>query len=162
MAIQFGGLIYPWKSPTIIVLFVIGGLCWVAFAFQQSFNILTSIENRMFPVHLMKKREPVLLFLIGTFVGTIAYADVYYIPIYFQFTRGDSPITTAERMLPFIFMLITFMLASGFLMSRYGLYKVWYVGGSALALVGSVLMCKSYRSREPAQLLIVSSIDSSN
>lgn len=152
MAIQFGGLIYPWNSATIIVLFVVGGLCWVAFAFQQTFNVLTSTDNRMFPVQLMKNKEALLLFLIGTFVGTISYVSVYYIPIYFQFTRGDSAIITAERMLPFIFMLITFMLASGVLMSHYGLYKPWYVGGSALALIGSVLMCKFHRS-DPTHLL---------
>lgn len=90
----------------------------------------------------MKNKEAVLLTLIGTCVAAISYVDVYYIPLYFQFTRGDSAIITAERMLPFIFMLITFVLASGFLMSRYGLYKPWYVCGSALALIGSVLMCK--------------------
>lgn len=96
----------------------------------------------MFPVHLMKNKEAILLFLIGTCVATVSYVDVYYIPLYFQFTRGDSAIVTAKRMLPFIFMLITFVLASGFLVSRYGLYKPWYVCGSALALVGSVLMCR--------------------
>ena len=144
MAIQFGGLIYPWNSATTIVLFVVGGLCWVVFAFQQTYNILTTTENRMFPVHLMYNKEAVLLFLIGTCVATVSYVDVYYIPLYFQFTRGDSAIITAKRMLPFIFMLITFVLASGFLMSRYGLYKPWYVCGSALALIGSVLMCKSH------------------
>lgn len=33
IAIQFGGLIYAWNSTTTIVLFVVGGLCWIAFGF---------------------------------------------------------------------------------------------------------------------------------
>ena len=142
VAIQFGGLIHAWNSGSTIALFVVGGVVWIAFAVQQSFSILTSPENRMFPVHLMANREAVLLFLIGTCVATISYVDVYYIPLYFQFTRGDSAIRTALRMLPFILLLIFFILSSGFLMSWFGYYKPWYVCGSAIALIGSVLLCK--------------------
>ena len=96
----------------------------------------------MFPVHLMKNKEAVLLFLIGTCVATISYVNVYYIPLYFQFTRGDTALETALRMLPFIILLIVFILSSGFLMSWFGYYKPWYIGGSAIALIGSVLLCK--------------------
>ena len=142
IGIQFGGLIYSWSSGSTIALFVVGGLLWVAFGIQQTLNILTSPENRMFPVNLMKNKEAVLLFLIGTCVATISYVDVYYIPLYFQFTRGDSAIRTALRMLPFILLLILLILSSGFLMSWLGYYKPWYVGGSAIALMGSVLLCK--------------------
>ena len=142
IAIQFGGLSYDWDSGSEIALFVVGGIVWIAFGVQQSFNIFTSPENRMFPVHLMKNKEAVLLFLIGVCVATISYVDVYYIPLYFQFTRGDSAIKTALRMLPFILLLIALILSSGFLMSWFGYYKPWYLGGSAIALVGSVLLCK--------------------
>ena len=142
IAIQFGGLIYAWNSGSTIALLVIGILLWIAFGVQQSFNIFTSLENRMFPIHLLKNKEVVLLFLIGVCVGTISYVDVYYIPLYFQFTRGDSAIRTALRMLPFILLLILLMLSSGFLMSWLGYYKPWYVGGSIIALVGSVLLCR--------------------
>ena len=143
VAIQFGGLKYAWNSGPIIALFVVGGLLWVAFGVQQSFNIFTTPENRMFPVHLMKNKEAVLLFFIGVCVATISYVDVYYIPIYFQFTRGDSAVRTALRMLPFITLLIVLILSSGFLMSWFGYYKPWYIGGSAIALVGAVMLCKS-------------------
>ncbi|KAL8899954.1 MAG: hypothetical protein Q9192_001320 [Flavoplaca navasiana] len=43
-------------------------------------------------------------------------------------------------MLPFIVLLITTIPFSGYLMSRVGYYKPWYLGGSILALIGGVLM----------------------
>jgi MFS family permease len=142
VAINFGGALYAWNSGVIIALFVVGGLLWIGFAFQQSLGIFTSPENRMFPVHLLKMKDPILLFIIGCCVGTISYVSVYYIPLYFQFTRGDSAIQAAVRLLPFIFMLIVFMLGSGFFLSKFGLFTPWYLGGSALSLIGAVLMCK--------------------
>lgn len=140
--INFGGTLFEWNSGAIIAMFVVSGLLWVIFAIQQTFCILTNVETRMFPVHLLKNKEVILLFIIGCCVGTISYVTVYYIPLYFQFTRGDTAIKTAERMLPFILFLITAMLSSGFLMGKLGYYKPWYVVGSALALVGLVLFCK--------------------
>ncbi|KAL8680154.1 MAG: hypothetical protein Q9186_003621 [Xanthomendoza sp. 1 TL-2023] len=96
IATQLGGLINAWNDPSTIVLFLIGGLLWVAFGIQQTFNTLTSAENRMFPVHLMRNKEAVLLFIITACVASISYVSVYYIPLYFQFTRGDSAIITAK------------------------------------------------------------------
>ena len=162
IAIQFGGLVYAWKSGSIIALLVVGVLLWVVFGVQQSFNIFTSPENRVFPVHLMKNKEAVLLFLIGVCVATISYVDVYYIPIYFQFTRGDSAIRTALRMLPFILLLILLILSSGFLMSWFGYYKPWYIGGSAIALVGSILLCKLTSTPRPLCCDLISPCLSTN
>ena len=83
-----------------------------------------------------------MLFVSCAAVGTVSYVSVYYIPIYFQFTQGDSAIKSAERLLPFIFLLITTIPTSGAMMSRLGYYKPWYLGGSIIALIPAVLMCK--------------------
>jgi hypothetical protein len=34
-------------------------------------------------------------------------------------------------------------MANGFLMPRYGLIPVWYIGGRTLTLIGTALMCKT-------------------
>jgi hypothetical protein len=44
-----------------------------------------------------------------------------------------------------MFMVIASMV-NGFLMPRYGLIPVWYIGGSTLALIGTALMCKTLHS----------------
>ncbi|KAM5454710.1 hypothetical protein MaudCBS49596_002007 [Microsporum audouinii] len=120
MAINFSGTLYAWNSGQAIALFTISGVLWVAFTVQQSFNILTTKENQMMPIHLCVQKEPILLFISCATVGAIAYITVYYIPIYFQFTRGDTALQSAVRLLPLIFLLITFMTLSGVFMSRVG------------------------------------------
>ena len=84
----------------------------------------------------------VLLFILIACGGTTAYVSVYYVPLYFQFTRGDSALLTAQRMLPLVLLLIFGMLSNGYLMSRLGYYKPWYIFGTAVAMVGGVLMSK--------------------
>jgi MFS family permease len=143
MATNFGGTLYAWNSGQIIALLVVSGFLFILFAVQQTFTIFTSIETRMFPTHLLRLKEPVLLFIASAGSGAICAVSVYYIPIYFQFTRGDGAIKSAVRLFPFIFLLITSIPSSGVFMSRWGYYKPWYIGGSILALIPAVLMCKS-------------------
>lgn len=142
MAINLGGALYEWNSGSEIALFVVSGVLWIAFGAQQGLCIMTNKQERIFPVHLLKQKMPVLLFLACSSVAAVAYVSVYYIPIYFQFTRGDTAIYTAVRLLPFIFLLITTIQLSGIMMTRYGWFKPWYVVGSLSSLITAVLMGK--------------------
>lgn len=56
--------------------------------------------------------------------------------------QGDSPLEAGVRILPFIFMIVTFSLLNGALMPKFGYYMPWYLIGSILALIGSALLCK--------------------
>jgi hypothetical protein len=140
MCINLGGVLWAWKSGQTITLAVVSGVLWIAFAVQQSFCILTSLEQRLSPVHLLKQAMPILLGISSATVAAVSYVSVYYIPIYFQFSRGDSAIYTSVRLLPFISLLIVTIPLSGALMSRWGLYKPWYVGGSAICLITTTIM----------------------
>lgn len=67
---------------------------------------------------------------------------VYYIPPYFQFARGDDPLSSAVRLIPLIIFISGMVLVNGVLMAKFGYYQPWYIDGSVLALVGAVLFCK--------------------
>jgi MFS family permease len=142
MAISFGGALYPWNSGSIIALFVVGGVVWIAFFLTQSFSLFTTDRDRMFPLHFLKNKEAILLFLLMGTGAAAAFIPIYYIPLYFQFTQNDNALESAVRLLPFICVLSAFILMNGALMSKFGYYKPWYLVGSALGLIGSALMCK--------------------
>lgn len=155
MAINLGGALYEWNSGSEIALFVVSGVLWIAFGAQQGLCIMTNKQERIFPVHLLKQKMPVLLFLACSSVAAVAYVSVYYIPIYFQFTRGDTAIYTAVRLLPFIFLLITTIQLSGIMMTRYGWFKPWYVVGSLSSLITAVLMAHYVDLRTAAGIFYV-------
>lgn len=100
MAINFGGVLYAWRSGQIIGLFVVASVLFVAFCAQQGLALLTTKEKRLFPVVLLRKKEAMLLFVLTATFNSAAFIPIYHIPTYFQFTRGDGPLDAGVRLLP--------------------------------------------------------------
>lgn len=142
MAINFGGTLYAWNSGQIITLFVVAGVLSIFFGLQQAFGWFTTNSNRMFPVRLLQKREPILLFIAAAGCNATGFIPIYWIPTYFQFTRGDSALEAAVRLLPLITFLSACIMLNGHFIGKRGYYQPWYVLGAVLALVGNVLLCR--------------------
>jgi MFS family permease len=147
MATNLGGTLYAWNSGQIIALFVVSFSLFILFGAQQSFTVFTGLTTRIFPIQFMKNWNAVILFCCASAVNAASFVPIYYVPLYFQFTRGDSAIMAAVRLLPLIFVLSAAILANGHLMARFSYFQPWYIFGSVLTLIGGVLMCKS---RAPA------------
>lgn len=142
LAINFGGILFPFNSGSEIALFVVGGLAFIAFCIQQNFSWLTTRAERLFPAHLLRRKESLLLFLTSICTNAAIFVPIFYIPVYFQFARGDSALLAAVRLLPLILVVTAAMLANGFLMARFQYAYPWYIIGTAIGLVGNVLLCK--------------------
>ncbi|PLB35610.1 MFS general substrate transporter [Aspergillus candidus] len=142
MAINFGGALYPWNSGPTIALFVVSGVLFIVFGIQQGMTIFTSISTRIFPCQFLRNLNAVFLFICASAVNTAGFIPIYYVPLYFQFTRGDDAIKAAVRLLPLIFALSAAILANGHLMSRFSYFQPWYIFGSVLTLIGGVLLSR--------------------
>jgi len=81
-----------------------------------------------------------MFFLIKSEVADALQIPTYYIPLYFQFVRGDSALTAAVRLLPFICLMVVLGFANGGLMSKFGYYMPWYLAGGILTTIGGALM----------------------
>jgi hypothetical protein len=75
-----------------------------------------------------------VLATFGSFIG------IFYLPLYYQFTRGSTAMETSVHLLPFILFLVAFNLCNGQFMGKTGYYYPWYIVGAALELIGGVLM----------------------
>lgn len=134
---------YARGSGAIIALFVVGAVIWITFFLQQIFKVGTNEADRLYPLHMTFEKEPVLLFLANAGGAVACFIPVNYIPIYFIFTRGDSGIEAAVRLLPYIFILSFTILANGVFIGKLGYYKPRYLFGAPLLLLGGVLICES-------------------
>ena len=140
MAVSFGGALYSWNSGAIVGLLCCSGVLWVLFGIQQATTTLTTKEDRILPVHILRSLEMwILIIQTGCSIGTL-FITIYYIPLYFQFVRGESAIRSAVDLLPFLFTSVTAMLISGRLITSVGYYKLWFMTGSSLALIMSVCL----------------------
>ena len=142
LALNFGGSFYAWDSGQIIALFVVAGVCTILFLFQQDNTFRTDTSNRIFPIHFLKNKDAILLFILAAACDGACFIPTYYIPLYFQFTRGDNALVSSFRLLPYIVSLVVAILGSGYFMSRLGHFKPWYIGGSMLTIIGGAFMCR--------------------
>ena len=65
---------------------------------------------------------------------------IYSLPLFFQFTFGDSSTRSAAYMLPFIVAAVVSAGAGGPLAARFPIYILWSVTGGAVMLAGSTLL----------------------
>ncbi|KAJ5908620.1 hypothetical protein N7495_001302 [Penicillium taxi] len=140
MAINFGGDLFDWGAGSEIALWVVGGVLLLLFVLQQKLKVGTTATERIFPADFLRTPLMWLLFICMACASTCIFIPTYYIPLFFQFVKGDSPLTAAVRLLPFICLMVVTGFLSGGLMSKFGYYMPWYAIGSAMTLVGGALM----------------------
>jgi MFS family permease len=140
LAVNLGGVSYPWDSGRIIALFVVSGVLFIALGVQQVWNILTTETRRIIPVQFFRSRTVLILFSCTAASGALLFVPTYMIPLFFQFTRTDGPLDAGVRLLPFIAVLIVFIIINGALMSKLGYYMPWYLVGGCVVVIGSALM----------------------
>ncbi|PQE19585.1 Aurofusarin rubrofusarin efflux pump AFLT protein [Rutstroemia sp. NJR-2017a WRK4] len=140
MGIDFGGVQWAWGSGSSIALFVVAGVLLVAFGAQQTFLILCTEKTRLFPIHFLKRRSLVVLFILNSCASSGLFVSVYYIPLFFQFTKGDTAVHASVRLLPFVMILIFVIILNGAVMTKLGYYYPWYFLGGTFELAAGALM----------------------
>ncbi|KAH7313140.1 major facilitator superfamily domain-containing protein [Rhexocercosporidium sp. MPI-PUGE-AT-0058] len=140
VAATFSGSTWAWNNAGPIALWVIFAVTLVLLVLQQIFSIATTPKQRLFPVHLLKSRTILLLYFGTAASATGLTLGVYYVPLFFQFTRGDSAIQAAIRLLPFICILITFIMISGGVLPALGRYMPFYAVAGVFLIIGGSLM----------------------
>ncbi|KAF2251176.1 putative efflux pump antibiotic resistance protein [Trematosphaeria pertusa] len=129
LAVNLGGVTFPWDSGRIIALFVVSGVLFIMLGVQQVWNIFTTQARRIIPVQFFRSRTVLILFAASAASGSCTF-----------FTRNDTPLDAGVRLLPFIIALVVFVFLNGTLMGRLGYYMPWYLVGGLLTVAGSALM----------------------
>jgi len=140
VVLTFAGSTWKWNAPGPIALWAVFGASLITYIVQQAFSLFTTPERQLFPIHFLKSRTQVLLYIGTAATATGLSVGVYYIPLFFQFTRGDSAIRAAVRLLPLITITIFFVLLSGGLLPVIARYAPLYLLSGVFILIGGSLM----------------------
>ncbi|KAK6082806.1 major facilitator superfamily transporter [Seiridium cupressi] len=139
LASVFPGPTWEWNSAPAIAVWTLFGVVTCVFFIQQYLALFTSAEYRAFPVYLLSKRSVVFPSLCVCMAGVTYGTTLYYTPIYFAFTRGQGALAAAVRLLPFICVFIFMIFLSGGLLPAVRYYKVFFLLGAVLVLIGGGL-----------------------
>jgi EmrB/QacA subfamily drug resistance transporter len=79
---------------------------------------------------------------LSLITGAVMFGAIIFLPQYMQLVRGVSPTVSGLRLLPLLAGLLLTSIGSGYLISRYGRYRGYVIGGTALLVVGTALLTR--------------------
>ncbi|MCJ1431003.1 hypothetical protein MMC27_000353 [Xylographa pallens] len=135
LAIWWGGVTYPWKSPNIIGLFC-GSFVFICLFVAWEYH---RGDAAMIPLSIVRQR--VVFFSCCTSLLQIGPLTMltYYLPIWFQAVKGASPTESGIMILATVVAQILFAPIAGILVSRIGYYTPFALFGSVLTTIGTGL-----------------------
>jgi hypothetical protein len=140
VVLTFSGSTWRWNTAGPIALWVLFGLSLTSYVLQQSFSVFTTPERRLFPVQFTRSRTLMLMYFTTAASAGAMAVGIYYVPLFFQFTKGDSALEAAVRLLPFITLFVFSVMFAGGLLPVVGRYAPWYFPASILMIIGGAFM----------------------
>jgi EmrB/QacA subfamily drug resistance transporter len=130
-----GGTTYGWGSPIVIGLGVAALVLVILFARAER-----RAAEPILPPRLFSNRVFTVTSAIGLVVGFALFGSVTYLPLFLQVVNGASPTGSGLQILPLMAGLLITSIGSGQIISRTGKYKPFPIAGTALMVVGLVLL----------------------
>ena len=137
LATSWGGSTYPWSSPVIIGLFIGSALALAAFVWVES-----QTAEPILPIRLFRSPVFAVCCVLSFIVGFAMLGALTFLPTFMQFVDGVSATASGLQTLPMVAGLLLTSMGSGVLVSRTGRYKVFPVVGTAVMIVGFVLLSR--------------------
>ncbi len=134
---SLGGTTWPWGSPQIITLILIGVVAIAAFVFVES-----RVAEPILPLALFRNRTFAVTSAVGFIVGLSLFGAVTYLPLYLQIVKGVSPTRSGLQLTPLMLGLLVTSVLSGQLISRWGRYRIFPIVGTAVVTVGMFLLSR--------------------
>lgn len=135
-ALQWGGTQYPWNDGRIIALFVLFAVLGVAFVAAQVWRG----EKATVPPQIVLQRSVLAASFTSLGMGPVLVLFSFYLPIWFQAIKGETPQQSGISLLPFLLSTVVFVIMSGALISAIGYFTPIVILGSAITIIGSALV----------------------
>ena len=136
LGLQWGGAQYPWKSPTIIGLFVGFGVIMSIWLYSQ----YRLGERATIPFRILTQQTVLFTSLYSFFLYSALVILMFYIPLYFQAVKGSTALASGVAILPLVVAMTLACIVGGGLITMAGYVKPFMVIGTAVFTVGVGLL----------------------
>jgi hypothetical protein len=157
---------HPWKSAIVLCFLVFGFAFLVCFIIVEwkfaklpimplrSTSPPIPIAHINTPNRLFTNRTNASCYLVSFCHGIVFLSGCYFIPLYFQAVRGDTPLMSGIYVLPYVISLSVTSGSAGLVISRTGRYQEIIWAGVSVMALGSGLFVKLTRTSSWAELII--------
>ena len=136
LALQAGGTTKPWSNSTVIAELVVFGVLVIGFVINEYF----SRDRALIQGRLIKDRNIGAMCAFFFVMSGPFLLILYYLPLYFQATRGDSAQSSGIKNLPLVLGVSLFLAISGVIITITRYYVPLMILGSALTAIACGLI----------------------
>ncbi|KAI8363200.1 major facilitator superfamily domain-containing protein [Mortierella sp. GBAus27b] len=129
---NLGGNLYPWNSPLVITMYALAIPTIIAFVIVET----KFAKNPIVPSYLWKNRNVCVLLSLNVFMGMTFWSLMFYLPIYFQIVEHETATSAGLTMIPLEAGIFIASNVVGIMVSKFGKFKPFIFGGTALAVTG--------------------------
>jgi EmrB/QacA subfamily drug resistance transporter len=127
---------WGWDSPRSVAACVVGGLGLIAFYLAERMMG----DAALIPLRLFRIRAAAVTIVASVIVGMAMFGGIMLLPLYMQIVHGASPTEAGLLMLPMVAGMMVGSIGSGQVISRTGHIRMFPIAGSALIVVGLLLL----------------------
>ncbi|KAI1421892.1 major facilitator superfamily domain-containing protein [Xylaria sp. FL1777] len=136
LALNWGGIEYPWKDSRVWGTLLGFGLITIVFIGTQLYRG----EDATIPPRVIARREVFTGVFFQAIFAMGLYGHFYYLPFYFQVVQGTSAMDSGIRTIPYVAGLSLLAIFAGIAVRMVGYYAPPALFGSAAFTVGAGLM----------------------
>jgi MFS family permease len=136
LALQWGGSTYDWSSWRIILLFVLFGICLIAFIVTE----ISTQEIATIKIRVIKNRSVISAMWFMFCLASTMLLLIYYLPVWLQAIKGKSAIKSGIDTIPLVLSLTIGSTLSGQLVGHLGYYTPFTMASSCLISIGAGLI----------------------
>ncbi|KAJ2697609.1 hypothetical protein FB645_005865 [Coemansia sp. IMI 203386] len=136
VGLNMGGTIQRWSSPATIGCLVSACVLLVVFVGVE----IKIPQYPLVPMWIFTVRNLVIAFLVTFLCAMTMFSIIFFMPVYFSAVFGASAMRAGLLSLPFGIALSISSFATGYFMSRDGIYRLFLRTGPAIMAIGVLLL----------------------
>ncbi|WP_052024883.1 MDR family MFS transporter [Austwickia chelonae] len=152
-ATTLGGTAYPWSSPRIVGMYVVGAVLLLVFVVLERRS-----DEPILPLHLFGNSSFALSVLASFVLSMIMFGAVIYIPVYAQGVLGASATNSGMILMPLMVALVLVGIVGGMFITRTGRYKELCVLGVLVVALGYLLLVRLDRTSTEFELTVAMAV----
>lgn len=150
LGLTWGGQLFPWNSPQVIIILIAAGVCFVAFVLVERFVAVEPI----LPLNLTGNRVFAASAALNFVTNMALLAALVYIPLFIQGVLGRSATNSGVVVTPLTFSIALSAVLGGLLVRRSRRYQWVVLLGACIFTFGIFLLTGLTPTTSPARVTL--------
>ncbi|RKK79082.1 hypothetical protein BFJ68_g17832 [Fusarium oxysporum] len=134
IAATFSGSVWEWSSAPCIAMWTTFAIILAAWVVQQLRSYQKRPDHQVVPTTIMARRHMIPLWVASGCAGATYAIMLYYMPLFYAFSKGLSALQQTVRLLPFVLPFIVTVVIIAACLPRVKHYGLIYLAGGAITL----------------------------